>query len=491
MSIDNILFFCVYTLIIGWLLPKRWRLWALLIGSMLAVYWLHPSTPIRHLDFWLPTASIGLTVFVWAVTTRRKTESQFQNHIAVIIILIIIVFVGILRYTGQVCCITATRPPNLLSILLASVFMLGITAIPYYLDSTKRFLTSLSILIILGLFILLKTEPLAQSSSFWLRNITGQSTGLASAVDITWLGFSYLAFRLIHVLRDNQLGRLPEYSLGEFVTYAIFFPTYIAGPIDRIQRLLPELRQPAQSEPNNTVLENTSNRFPQPDYGNWIWGGRRILVGTFKKFVIADSLALIALNEVNATQVNSSVWAWVMLYAFAFRIYFDFSGYTDIVLGIGRLADFNLPENFSRPYLKRNLTAFWNSWHITLAQWFRAYYFNPLTRYLRTRMQPLPLWMIILVGQFSTMLLIGLWHGVSWNFAIWGAWHGFGLFIHNRWSDWLRSKTQFTESSKNGNRILQISGWLLTFNYVSLGWVWFALSKPSSAIGMFQLLFGF
>ena len=111
----------------------------------------------------------------------------------------------------------------------------------------------------------------------------------------------------------------------------------------------------------------------------------------------------------------------VLLYAYAWRLYLDFSGYTDIAIGLGRLFGVRLPENFERPYLKPNLTTFWNSWHITLAQWFRAYFFNQLTRALRSRPRPLPAALIILIGQVGTMLLIGLWHGVTWNFVAWGA----------------------------------------------------------------------
>jgi alginate O-acetyltransferase complex protein AlgI len=111
----------------------------------------------------------------------------------------------------------------------------------------------------------------------------------------------------------------------------------------------------------------------------------------FKKFVIADALALIALNDMLATQVNSTGWMWVHLYAYAFQIYFDFSGYTDIAIGIGRLVGINLPENFLSPYTKPSLTQFWNNWHITLTQWFRSYFFNPFNRWMRG-IKSLPAW---------------------------------------------------------------------------------------------------
>jgi D-alanyl-lipoteichoic acid acyltransferase DltB (MBOAT superfamily) len=283
-----------------------------------------------------------------------------------------------------------------------------------------------------------------------------------------------VAFRLIHTLRDRLTGRLPGLGLGEFVVYAIFFPALTAGPIDRIQRFTQDLRQGSPPDPAS------------------LWdGGQRIVLGIFKKFALADSLALIALDEVNAAQALTGWGLWALLYAYALRIYFDFSGYTDIAIGLGRLMGFALPENFERPYLKPNLTTFWNSWHITLAQWFRAYYFNPLTRALRTASRPLPLWTIILIGQVSTMLLIGLWHGVTGNFALWGLWHGLGLFVHNRWVEATRARLAILDRRPRLQRGLSIAGALLTFHYVALGWVWFALPSVERSWNVFQKLFGF
>ena len=181
---------------------------------------------------------------------------------------------------------------------------------------------------------------------------------------------------------------------------------------------------------------------------------------------------------------------WLLVYAYALRIYFDFSGYTDVALGLGKYLGINLPENFNQPYLKTNLTAFWNSWHITLAQWFRAYTFNPLTRYLRSRPNKLPVWLIILTGQVSTMLLIGLWHGITWNYAIWGLWHAAGLFIHNRWTEWRRSRSAEPPPRNWLQRASGFAGWVITFNYVCLGWVWFALPDVKLSWQVILKLFG-
>jgi D-alanyl-lipoteichoic acid acyltransferase DltB (MBOAT superfamily) len=166
---------------------------------------------------------------------------------------------------------------------------------------------------------------------------------------------------------------------------------------------------------------------------------------------------------------------WLIVYAYAFQIFFDFSGYTDIAIALGRLIGVRLPENFAAPYLKSNLSQFWNSWHMTLTQWFRAYYFNPLTRALRTSKWKLPTPFVIFITQVSTMLLIGLWHGIAWNFVFWGAWHGIGLFIQNRWSEFAHLHIAPRVSSQLGQKALEVLGVLLTFHYVAVGWVFFVL----------------
>jgi D-alanyl-lipoteichoic acid acyltransferase DltB (MBOAT superfamily) len=270
--------------------------------------------------------------------------------------------------------------------------------------------------------------------------------------------------------RDKQTGRLPELSLSEFATYVVFYPSLVAGPIDRAERFAQDLRQESFLTQGETFI-----------------GGQRILLGLFKKFVIADALALIALNDALATQVHTTGWMWIILYAYTFQIYFDFSGYTDIAIGIARLVGIKLPENFAAPYLKPNLTQFWNSWHMTLTQWVRSYFFNPFNRWIRS-FQNLSAWQMILMGQVATMLLIGLWHGITLNFIFWGLWHGLGLFVHNRWSDFIRTRYPNMQQDRLLRSVLQIGGIVLTFHFVALGWVFFALTEPALSWQVFLTL---
>jgi alginate O-acetyltransferase complex protein AlgI len=206
---------------------------------------------------------------------------------------------------------------------------------------------------------------------------------------------------------------------------------------------------------------------------DWLFVIQRVSLGLFKKFVIADTLAISALSDGLAQHIHSTPWMWFTVYAYAFQIYFDFSGYTDIAIGMGRLLGIRLPENFRSPYLKPNIAMFWNNWHITLTQWFRAYYFNPFTRSLRRT--KISAWSTLMLMQLSTMALI---------------WHGVGLFIHNRWSDWLRIRADITRLSPFNQKLLSFGGVLLTFNFVALGWVFFALSTPALAWQTMLVLFG-
>ena len=465
MTLTHLLVFSTASLLVGlFLYQKQARNWLLLIGSVLAIYWLQPSTPIRNLDFWLPTATLALTIFAWAATRSTETEQSRADWLTGLILLASVLAVALMRFLPVQ--LTPTRPPQTYQVLVG---LLVIIVIAFFIHNLKVRPAKFFFIAIIAIFFVLKTGALTLTASKGLRALSGQSTALATAFDIRWLGFSYLAFRLLHTLRDRLTGRIPHLSLHDFATYAIFYPAFTAGPIGRVQQIAGDLE---------TDFSLDATRFTA--------AATRIISGVFKKFALADSLALLALNAANAQQSTSALWTWVLLYAYALQIYFDFSGYTDIAIGISQLVGITLPENFEHPYLKPNLTAFWNSWHITLAQWFRAHYFNPLTRALRKRQLSVPA--IILIGQLSTMLLIGLWHGVTWNFAIWGAWHGLGLFAHNRWAAF--GKGRFTNLSPGMQRAANLAGVLFTFHFVVLGWVWFALPTPALAVDVFQKLFG-
>lgn len=448
------------------------RTYLLLATSTLAVYWFQPIVPLRSFDFWLPSISLALVILVWFITSQPDAWLARQNVYGLFIILGMVVLIDLTRYIFPDPLLTATLPPRFGIVLIFIVAVAIAILIITRLSRAYTWIVSITIILLIVVLLILKSPQLSLQTSIFIRELTRRSAESASASDLRWLGFSYIAFRLIHVLRDKELGRLPDLALPEFATYVVFFPSLSAGPIDRAERFAQDLRKDFALTQDDTLL-----------------AGQRIAIGLFKKFVVADVLAIIALNDALATQVRTTGWMWVILYAYTFQIYFDFSGYTDIALGIARLVGIRLPENFAAPYTKPNLTQFWNNWHMTLTQWFRVYFFNPFNRWMRSY-KNIPAWTMILIGQLATMLLIGLWHGVTINFILWGAWHGLGLFIQNRWSNFVRVRFPGLQQNPRLHSALQFGGVLLTFHFVALSWVFFALSDPSLSWQVLLMLSG-
>ena len=474
MTINQILIVAAAALFWGLVMRERGRSYFLLIASVIVIFWLQPALPLRSFDFWLPVATLIIIVFSWYITAPKEARRARKNWIVIVVVISVVLLLNLSRFLPFDPILTASRPPQTEILLL----VLAVSGIFFFLTTwlvrINKTLLAISIIGLIAVFLAIKIPTLAYWASYGIRSLTHQSLTQAKVTDLRWLGFSYVAFRIIHTLRDRQMGRLPAVDFAEYMTYVIFFPAFTAGPIDRIERFIQDLRRPAIALGNDELLI----------------AGQRFMVGLFKKFVLADALALIALNDANALQVRTAGWTWILLYAYAFQIYFDFSGYTDIAIGTSRLLGINLPENFSAPYLKPNLTQFWNNWHMTLTQWFRAYFFNPTTRWLRSWQKPLPMPMMILLTQIATMVLIGFWHGVTWNFTLWGLWHGFGLFIHNRWNDLTRVRATAWAITPLRQNILNVSGALITFHFVALGWVFFALSSTSTSLHVLFKLFG-
>jgi D-alanyl-lipoteichoic acid acyltransferase DltB (MBOAT superfamily) len=473
MTLSHILGFSIIGLITNTVFQGRWRGRALFAASVIGVYWLQPVTSVRQLDFWLPTLTLCLVILTWIATLpgeRHFIDDDISTLIGIVIIVILIAF---FRYIFLNIFPALYPPPMLESVLFGLVILILVSALFIFLQRRGIQIAAAIGFIVLGMFIVLKVDTLNLWLSQLVRGMTGQSERLANLTDLRWLGFSYIALRLLHTIIDRRRDRLPHLSLQEYITYVVFFPTLSAGPIDRAERFVDDLRQPSPFSANHVVE-----------------GGRRITIGLFKKFILADSLAWMALNPTNAMQAISGSWLWIFVYAFGLQIYFDFSGYTDIAIGLGHLAGVSLPENFDRPYTQSNMAAFWNRWHITLAKWFRFYIFNPVTRTLRRGSIQLPNWMIIGIGQVLTMTLIGLWHGFTPNFFLWGLWHGLGLFIHNRWVAFLRNRKLALPNSTALRRVVNFVNLFVTFNYVMLGWVWFVMPTASTSLSVIMRMFG-
>lgn len=419
---------------------------ALLFVSVAALYAMQPER--SALAAALPALTILLVVGVWWLVTQRPTLSDLR----------LLALLGILAVLGALVVLPADmmisgRLAVLGPFALVGIGALGVRAALDGADEAARRRLALGfIALIVILFAILKTPFLKSAASGALH--------LPIAWD--WLGFSYIAFRLLHVLLDYRIGRLQTTSLRDFALYMIFFPAIPAGPIARLEQFTKELSANARL-----------------DSARLLDGGTRIGIGLFKKFALADTLVYAALNEQFAAQNTSALAMWLALYAFAFRLYFDFSGYVDIAIGIGRLAGINLPENFANPYASRNIQQFWNSWHITLSMWFRTYFFLPFSRFLMATPLRASRLLTVLVAQVATMVLIGLWHGVSLNFVLWGAWNGIGLWLHRTLSERLRVWDAFVNARPALAWLVRSGSVLVTFHYVAIGWVFFALADPN------------
>lgn len=270
------------------------------------------------------------------------------------------------------------------------------------------------------------------------------------------LAISFFTFQQIAYLVDTRRDRHAERSLLHYALFVTFFPQLIAGPIVRREELLPQLL-------NERWRVNTSHIAQ---------GLAVISIGLFKKVVIADSIAPTAdaiFDFAAQGGVLSFAEAWVAALAFTFRLYFDFSGYADIAIGLALIFGIRLPQNFHSPYKAANLIDFWRRWHITLSRFLRDYLYIPLGgkgrhEYERTR------------NLLVTMLLGGLWHGAGWNYVLWGAWHGVGLALNHAWRRLMGGGEQGTRSLPG-----ILVGTLLTYLFVVFGWVLFRAQDLTTA----------
>ncbi|HMG14820.1 MAG TPA: MBOAT family O-acyltransferase [Saprospiraceae bacterium] len=271
------------------------------------------------------------------------------------------------------------------------------------------------------------------------------------------VGLSFHTFQAmsytIEVYRGNQTS---EKHFGMYALYVMFFPQMVAGPIERPQHMLPQFHAP--------------HIF---DEARIVSGLRLMLWGFFKKIVIADRAAIIV-DQVYGSPHNygglAIIWSSIL---FAFQIYCDFSGYSDIAIGAARVLDFKLMTNFKRPYFSASITEFWHRWHISLSSWFRDYLYIPLggshINISRTVM-----------NLFITFLISGLWHGADWKFVIWGGLNGFFIVIEYVWKKNLWP-TPFKYLPK-------FAGILWTFLLITISWIFFAAHTVKDAFYMLTKL---
>lgn len=219
----------------------------------------------------------------------------------------------------------------------------------------------------------------------------------------TWVGLSYFALKFVQHLLDAAAGRVAAVDLPSFLATILFLPTFAAGPIERTGEFAAKLA-----------------RDPLP-WSERVLGLERIVIGLGKKLLVGDRLLAFA-EPVFADPANATRGSlWLAMYAFAVALWLDFSGYSDIAIGAGRIAGLAVRENFDSPYLQPDLARLWQHWHMSLTSWLRDFVFVPVARRaLRATRRPL---LSQGIAQTATMVTCGLWHGFAWNFLAWGLWH--------------------------------------------------------------------
>ena len=285
------------------------------------------------------------------------------------------------------------------------------------------------------------------------------------------MGISFLTFQQIAYLIDCYKGKSGDYNFRDYALFISFFPQLIAGPIVHHKEMMPQ-------------FESKINKFIT--WENFTIGFALLTMGFFKKLVIADNAALISspfFIKAAGQQSINFISSWTGVMAYTFQIYFDFSGYCDMALGVARMFGIILPINFFSPYKSRNISDFWRVWHITLSRFLRDYVYIPLGGNRKGKFRRY-------VNLMATMLVGGLWHGASWTFVVWGGLHGLYLVIHQGWTHFRTNVLTFGSSNKIMQGFGSLLAMLVTFISVVFAWVFFEAKTFDSAIRICKAMMG-
>lgn len=299
------------------------------------------------------------------------------------------------------------------------------------------------------------------------------------------LGISFLVFQKIAFLADVQSGEVKNIRLTEYLLFMLFFPRTIAGPIVHYREVMPQ------------IAAAPSIRH----WGSVAVGICLFSIGLFKKTVIADSLAPLVPSVFDppadpafADLPPTLLASWAAVLAYTFQLYFDFSGYSDMALGVARMLAVRLPMNFNSPFKASSLVEFWGRWHITLTRFLTTYIYTPLvmrlTRARIDRQKPVlkgkrssagAIAVLVALPTLVTMAISGLWHGAGWQFVVWGVMHGIGLTINQSWR---LLRPRFWPDPVSYQRVMRPVGGILTFMFVVVAVVFFRSSGISSALSI-------
>ena len=268
------------------------------------------------------------------------------------------------------------------------------------------------------------------------------------------LAISFYTFQQIAYLVDSYRNETKEYDFLNYAVFVTFFPQLIAGPIVHHSEMMPQ-------------FANIRNKIK--NYYNIALGLFIFSMGLFKKVVIADTFAVWASKGFDITEKLDMIQAWITSLSYTFQLYFDFSGYTDMAIGIALLFNIKLPINFNSPYKATSIQDFWRRWHMTLSRFLKDYIYIPLGGNRKGELRTY-------TNLFSTFLLGGIWHGAGWTFVLWGSLHGAALVIQRVWQ-------------KIGFKLHTILAWFITFNFLNITWVFFRAKDFKDAFKVLDGMF--
>ncbi|QKF67784.1 membrane-bound O-acyl transferase, MBOAT family [Arcobacter venerupis] len=268
------------------------------------------------------------------------------------------------------------------------------------------------------------------------------------------LAISFFTFQQIAYLVDSYRQETKEYDFLNYALFVTFFPQLIAGPIVHHKEMMPQF---------------ANNRNMVKNYRNIALGLFIFSIGLFKKVVIADTFAVWANAGFDTATTLNLFEAWATSLSYTFQLYFDFSGYTDMAIGIALLFNIKLPINFNSPYKALNIQDFWRRWHITLSRFLKEYVYIPLGGNKKSSFRTYS-------NLLATFVIGGFWHGAGWTFLFWGFLHGIALIIHRLWSSF-------------GFKMWTWLAWLITFNFVNIAWVFFRAKEWDDAVKVLGSMF--
>lgn len=330
-------------------------------------------------------------------------------------------------------------------------------------QSRKRLFLIISLLSNLGILFAFKYFNFFNESARAVFNSLSIAYHVPELNVLLPVGISFYTFQTLSYTIDIYRGKMqPERHFGIFALFVSFFPQLVAGPIERAKNLLPQFFKKIDFNPARVQD-----------------GLRQMLWGFFKKVVVADMLAFYVNIIYNDVHAHSGLQMLIATYFFAFQIYCDFSGYSDIAIGAARILGFDLMKNFNMPYFSRSIPEFWRRWHISLSSWFKDYLYIPLGGNRCT----VPRWYFNI---FVVFLVSGLWHGADWKFVIWGGLHGLYQLVSLVTKDFRKKVVQVLHIPRKLHTLWQM---LVTFHLVFFSWIFFRANSMADALFIVRNMF--